>query len=163
VKYIDPDGRELLTAETTKEQYDEMVNKELFNSYPDWGVLQEFFTENPDGAYYRPDGDLLWKTHENKDDIKIIDPNVANVELLFVILGGRSLLQLSSKAVEYFKVPTFSEIFANAKSVSDIEAVFLKNASRDAAVLYTTLSKFLNNGEKIEVIKAFWNTFMRSE
>jgi hypothetical protein len=41
--YTDPDGREALASEITKEQYDEKASQEIINSYPGWKRLGEYF------------------------------------------------------------------------------------------------------------------------
>jgi hypothetical protein len=95
VKYIDPDGRESFSVETTKEQYDDMTKYDPeFLREDVWNSAQEYFEENPDGVYYRAPGELHWQQFENKDDINSIDPNSANFDILSGILIGKSLLSL---------------------------------------------------------------------
>jgi hypothetical protein len=92
VKYTDPDGKETFTAETTREQYDDMAtyDHEFFRE-DTWNSAQEFFRENPDGAYYRAPGEFRWQQFENKDDIDYIDPNSAMFDT-FLFLGAGKVI-----------------------------------------------------------------------
>jgi hypothetical protein len=94
VKYVDPDGEaDIITNNTTREEFDKL-NDLSFDNYSGfgpgawedafWNEAQDFFKENPDGAYYRPPGDLDWQRHEDLNDINIIDPNSAMFDLMLI-------------------------------------------------------------------------------
>lgn len=94
VKYVDPDGEaDIITAETTKEKYDEMAKFDAdFSKENTWKNAQAYLQENPDGAFYRAPGELQWQQFEDKNDIEVIEPNSANVDLMSAFMVGKSVL-----------------------------------------------------------------------
>jgi hypothetical protein len=50
-----------------------------------WNETQDFFKENPDGAYFKRTGETIWTQYENKNDIAIIDPNSVMFDVLYPV------------------------------------------------------------------------------
>jgi RHS repeat-associated protein len=93
VKYVDPNGEaDIITAETTKEKYDEMARFDADLAKENtWENAQTYLQENPNGAFYRAPGELQWQQFEDKNDIEVIDPNSANVDLMSAFMIGKSV------------------------------------------------------------------------
>jgi RHS repeat-associated protein len=97
VKYVDPDGEFTITAKTTKDEYDKMIGQDIFPIENDefWGTMQNYFSQNPNGAYYRHDDESRGSFYKDADDINVIDPERANAELLGIFVGGKALSLLA--------------------------------------------------------------------
>jgi hypothetical protein len=100
VKLVDPTGMaDMITADTTREDIDNF-NKNTISEDDEWSreqfwqETQDFFKENPNGAYYRAPGELMWQKFQNKEDANIIDPNKASLDLLVVAFGANRITRI---------------------------------------------------------------------
>ena len=115
VKYVDPDGNDIITSDTTREQYNEMTSGE-FDYFAEriWNEAQDFLIENPNGAYYRAPGELHWQRFENKNDIEFIDPNRPNIDLLAAAFNG-GIIGIGEALVRPIVVGELWQIFNNRR------------------------------------------------
>jgi len=97
VKLIDPNGREFVTSETTKEEFyrdnfvdDIQAGLSLWDKK--WDEMQTYFAENPDGVFYRAPGELNYQQYENRTSVNVVDPNLAVFDMM-LIAGVGSLLR----------------------------------------------------------------------
>jgi hypothetical protein len=129
VRYVDPDGEDIITAETTKEKYYEMAKFESdFTKEDTWKKAQTYLQENPNGAYYRAPGESQWQQFENKNDIKVIDPNSANIDLMSAFMIGRSVFSAGKVLVNGLtKSPAKLQQVANQSIASGAKSQQLIN------------------------------------
>ena len=103
VRYVDPDGRDSITSDTTRERFNEMTSGESdYFSERIWNEAQDYFLEYPNGAYYRAPGELHWQQFENKEDIGLINPDIANVNVLKIILTVRFIKEIARSGWRHF-------------------------------------------------------------
>jgi RHS repeat-associated protein len=101
VKYIDPNGEDIIDSDTTKEQFDNMTKFDSdFTRERIWEDAQIFLSENPNGAFYRAPGESQWQQFENRKDINYINPDKANVDIVKFILTVRALVHIAKAGVE---------------------------------------------------------------
>jgi hypothetical protein len=115
IKYDDPDGRNTITSNTTREEFNNMTKYDLeFSREELWKETRVFFRDNPNSAYYRNVGELIWQQYKNKNDIKYINPDKANVEIVNAVLVVRSLFSVGKAIVSSLnKSPAFLQSAAN--------------------------------------------------
>jgi hypothetical protein len=105
VKYTDPDG--MLTFDSSMTEDDFNTNKFSFpEEYTTWDDIQGFFRDNPNGAFYCHDSEIRLESYNDKNDIKRINPDKANVDLLKFILYTKAFFQLAKaglKALSQYK------------------------------------------------------------
>jgi hypothetical protein len=98
LKYTDPDGNETLGASMTEDDY----NNHKFNfpsEYRDWDAIQEFFKDNPNGAFYGHDSELMLNAYKDKKDIKYINPDKANVDLLCLAMTTKAIFSIAKGGI----------------------------------------------------------------
>jgi hypothetical protein len=144
LKYTDPDGEETLTPETTKEQYNEMAKFDLELPKEDnWNKAQEFFKENPDGAYYRGPGEAQWQQFENKKELHPINPDTAIFDTFLFLGAGRAIIKgistLFSKAA----------VKGIALSIHGGIRVAGANAGRGGVLAAKEINKVMANGKQM--------------
>jgi RHS repeat-associated protein len=144
VKYTDPDGNETITSETTKENYDSITRGEPeFFSEKNWNEAQNYFAENPNGAYCRASDELHWQQFEDKNDIDYINPDEANVKLFSAIMTAKTVLSVGKALVGGL-----------TKSPAQLQQIANKSLSSGAKE-----KQLLNIGGKIRLEKGVESVF----